>query len=527
MLPPSSTSNGYVTDVAYLPGFYPAMAPSQMRYVASLQGVRPPKTDRSFSYLELGCGFGSTLLALAAANPQGEFTGIDFMPVHTDRIARESAASGIDNLRVICADFTALPSDVGKFDFIVLHGVFSWISPELRRCVLELIRRHLKPGGLVEVTYNCMPGWASLLPVRTLLRHFAEQVKGDSVDRVTFALKEVERLRKADIPLFHDQPLAVQLVDKLLAANPHYVAHEYLNEHWTAFEAGDVQEQFKGIGLRYAGRLPVHHNSWQLCAQQTFADQFSGLDESRLEMLKDHHANVMFRWDIYSTEKGADWSARERAEAIADICFRLDSPDLTLPHTVKYGPVEAGINGPPHDKLLEVMGQSSWTLPELLAHPELSSFSPELLTEAIDTGVALKLFRVEGGPIDAAVNSLERINPGSLGLPLCFNQRAIACENLTNEQVVLASTRTQSGHPIGDLYTLVLDELMCSGSDAIEVRVADRLIAADKHLREQKTGRPITDRSEMVHAAREICGDFLSRILPELFRQGIIERKGN
>ena len=72
---PSSPSACYVTDVAYLPGYYPFMAPARMRYVASLQGIRPPAVREGFDFLELGCGFGSTLLTLAAANPQGRFTG--------------------------------------------------------------------------------------------------------------------------------------------------------------------------------------------------------------------------------------------------------------------------------------------------------------------------------------------------------------------------------------------------------------------------------------------------------------------
>lgn len=114
-----------MTDVSYLPGYYPFMAPARMRYVASLQGIRPPAINRGFDFLELGCGAGSTLLTLAAANPQGSFTGVDFMPVHTRHIEREIAATDLRNVRVLCADFAAMPADLPKFDFIALHGVFS------------------------------------------------------------------------------------------------------------------------------------------------------------------------------------------------------------------------------------------------------------------------------------------------------------------------------------------------------------------------------------------------------------------
>lgn len=519
---PPAASAGYVTDVAYLPGYYPFMAPARMRYVASLQGIRPPAVAEGFEFLELGCGFGSTLLTLAAANPQGRFTGVDFMPVHTDHIAREVAATGLRNVRVLCADFANMPADLPACDFIALHGVFSWVSPELRACVLEIIRRHLKPDGIVEVTYNCMPGWSSLLPVRTLLRHFAGQAQGDSITRVRRALAIVAEMRKADIPVFHDQPLAAQLVDRLVQADPHYVAHEYLNEHWTVFHAADVLAMFGAIGLGHAGRLPYHHNHWELCAKPHFAGQFQGADLATVETLKDHHVNTMFRWDLFSPRPREEWTPRQRAEAAADLFFRTAAPQASLPHTVTYGGVTAGIAGPPHDRMLEVMGHASWSLPMLLDEPLLAEFSPAALVEAVDTGVAMGLFRVDGGPVVDPIPAPETIATMPLAVPLAFNRRAIEREDLANEQVGLASRRTGAGHEIGDLHAVILAELMTGGPDGLEARIAGRLARTAKHLREHTTGRPITDPAERVQAVAAICGGFFASVLPELVRQGVV-----
>jgi SAM-dependent methyltransferase len=515
-------SGGYVTDVAYLPGYYPFMAPSRIRHVASSLGIRPPETDKGFDYLELGCGFGATLLTLAAANPLGRFTGVDFMPVHTDHIDREVAACGLENVRVLCADFAAMPADLPQFDFITLHGVFSWVSPALREHVLGIVQRHLKPGGIVEVTYNCMPGWSSLLPVRSLLRHFASRATGDSVTRVREALTTVAAMRKADIPVFHDQPLAAQLVDRLVQSDPHYVAHEYLNDHWTAFESAEVLDTFARRGLAHAGRLPYHQNHWELCANHQFAGQFTGLDLTTTETLKDFHANTMFRWDLFSARPREAWTPRERAAAAADLFFRVALPNASLPHTVTYGAVTAGLAGPPHDRMLELMGDSSWSLAMLLDAPGLEAFTSEAVVEAVDIGVALGLFRVEGGPLIDSIPAVEQLPAGSLSVPLSFNRRALVRDDVANEQVSLASPRTKAGHPIGDLHAVILDELTRGGSDAIELRLADRLIAAGKHLREHATGRPIEDRAELVHASREICGGFFQTVLPELVRQEIV-----
>lgn len=519
---PSSPSAGYVTDIAYLPGYYPFMAPARIRYVASLHGIRPPAIREGFEFLELGCGFGSTLLTLAAANPQGHFTGVDFMPVHTGHIEQEVAATDLRNVRVLCADFAKMPADLPKFDFIALHGVFSWVSPELRQCVLEIIHRHLKPDGIAEVTYNCMPGWSSLLPVRALLRHFAGRSQGDSIARVRHALGIVAEMRKADIPIFHDQPLAAQLIDRLMQADLHYVAHEYLNEHWTVFHAADVLAMFDAIGLGHAGRLPYHHNHWELCAKPQFAGQFQGADLTTLETLKDHHANAMFRWDLFSARPREAWTPRQRAEEVADLFFRVASPQASLPHTVTYGGVSAGIAGPPHDRMLEVMGHSSWSLPMLLDEPQLAAFNPEALVEAVDAGVAMGLFRVDGGPVIDPIPPVEAIATAALAVPLECNRRALKREDLANEQVGLASLRTGAGHEIGDLHAVILDELITGGRGGLEERIANRLARTEKHLREHTTGRPITDPVERAKAVGAICDGFFTTVLPELVRQGIV-----
>ena len=90
----SPTSAGYLTDVAYIPGFYPQMAPVAMRFVAALNRVAPPRAT-GFRYLELGCGLGRSLTTLAAANPGSEFVGVDVNPEHTAAAAVSRSAAAV------------------------------------------------------------------------------------------------------------------------------------------------------------------------------------------------------------------------------------------------------------------------------------------------------------------------------------------------------------------------------------------------------------------------------------------------
>ena len=202
------TAAGYVTDVTYVPGFYPQMSPVAMRYVAALNGVIPPRMAEGFRFLELGCGLGRCLTTLAAAYPQGEFVGVDLNPEHTAAVARDIAAGELGNARVITSDFGHVPADLGTFDFLALHGVYSWVAPSVREEILTLARERLAPGGLLLVSYNAMPGWAHLQPIRGILRQYAALRQGDSAQRVRDAVAYLVFMREKQAKYFEDNPRA-------------------------------------------------------------------------------------------------------------------------------------------------------------------------------------------------------------------------------------------------------------------------------------------------------------------------------
>jgi SAM-dependent methyltransferase len=526
MLPASQHNTGYVTDVAYLPGYYPNMAPSALSFAASRYGARPKPEGDSFHYLELGCGFGETLLTLAASNPDAQFTGVDFLQEHTDHIRDVATSTGLKNVDVLCCDFANLPSRLPQYDFISLHGVWSWVSEDLRQTLLDVIEGHLTTTGVAQVSYNCMPGWSSLLPVRSLIRHFAKTANGDSVERGLAALEKVIAMRKADTALFHDQPLTAELVDKLQNYDPRYIAHEYLNEHWSAFDVADVMQQFASRGLSYVARLPHSNNHWQLMADTAFASHFAERDLDAVETRIDFHANTMFRWDIYAKQARRHISPQQRARQTPEIYFRA-AANAGLPHVVKIGNREVGLAGEPHETLLEVMGTDSWTLASLLEHPSLAAVTPESLVEAVDFAVALSLFRVEGGAVlaenkPAHSEQLSHVGAGHLRVPCPYNQRILAGVVPAGKTVALASTVLRQAHSIGDLHALMLNELCREGRQNLEVRVAARLTELGKHLTHAKTGRKATGPEEAVEALEEISHVFLSEVLPELLRTGVV-----
>jgi len=109
--------------------------------------------------LELGCGTGINSLAMAQIFPGAEFIGVDFSHKQIEAGREMLASTNVSNLRLIEADLSHLDENLGKFDYIVTHGIYSWVPPEVKDAILGISSENLNPNGIAYVSYNCLPGW--------------------------------------------------------------------------------------------------------------------------------------------------------------------------------------------------------------------------------------------------------------------------------------------------------------------------------------------------------------------------------
>ncbi len=513
----ASAAEGYITDVSYIPGFYPNMAPVAMRYVATLNRVKPPAVSQGFRYLELGCGLGRALTTLAAANPHGEFVGIDVNPDHTAIVEKEIAAGQLANARVLTADFGSLPDDLGQFEFIALHGVFSWVSQEVRERILAIAKERLAPGGLLLVSYNAMPGWAHLQPIRGILRQYAALRQGDSLQRMRDALAYLVYIRDKQAKYFIDNPRAAAYVDGLLKQDVRYLAHEYLNEHWTSFYFSDVAGMFGSAGLAFVGSLPVFTNFWDLCVRPEFQELFRTTSNRLVtEAHKDFCANTAFRWDVYAKAPQVMSEVADRLREADDLWFHVSRPDITLPYQVNLGVVTSTVQGPVYQALLKALSSGGMRLSELAAVKELAGAPPADLARAVDAGVAMGLFDVSSGP----VSSLDAGLSGGVTVPSAFNRSILASDALGGRPVALASMTTGTGHSLGDFDAAILHELAADGAEGLTARVDGRLAGSGRSL--QKDGKAVADAAERLQLVEQACEAFVKTSLPQLVRLGIV-----
>src|SRR5690606_38100561 len=143
----------------------PAAAPAALGLTARAHGGPRPPLERA-RVLEIGCGDGGHLLPLAFHHPGWTLTGVDASARAVAKAAEGARALGLLNVRFVRADLAALEPE-GEHDYVIAHGVYSWVGERERAALRALIRRALAPEGLAYVSFNAQPGWG----VRGRVRH--------------------------------------------------------------------------------------------------------------------------------------------------------------------------------------------------------------------------------------------------------------------------------------------------------------------------------------------------------------------
>ncbi len=248
----SDWADGYVTNTDYSSHFYPYLSPQAQNFAVLLSGAMPADIGGGLNYCELGCGQGYTTALLAAANPNGHFWGVDFNPSHIAGANKMQAAAGLTNVTFLEKSFAELKdADLPPFEFIALHGIWSWISAANREALTAFIYAKLKPGGIVYISYNALPGWAAAAPLRQLMVESQRHKTDIDAAAVDDALSVVRRMKDMGAAFFKANPAITQDFDLLGKMPKNYIMHEYFNRDWTPFYFSDVAGEMRKAKLAF------------------------------------------------------------------------------------------------------------------------------------------------------------------------------------------------------------------------------------------------------------------------------------
>ncbi|HXT81688.1 MAG TPA: class I SAM-dependent methyltransferase, partial [Acetobacteraceae bacterium] len=333
----SDWGRGYVTDITYTLGWYRQQAPSVMALACLLGSVAAPAPapDDAVSYLELGCGQGFGSLALAASNPSWRVTGIDFNPAHV-AIARQWAAeAGITNAQFIEADLSTLAEspaarDIPEADFVSLHGVWSWVPRAVQDGIVRLLDAKVRPGGLVHLSYNSLPGWGAAMGMQRLLREVSRSLAWRSDRRSEQGMGVLRDLLAAEAMHLGRSPQVREMITRSDKFPVTYLAHEFMNESWAPCYMADVAAALGRAKLEWVSSVELIENFPEMTltpAQRAVQQRFE--DPLVRELVKDTCLERQLRHDLFV--RGARrLTAAQRDEALMDvtICTTVSPNDM-------------------------------------------------------------------------------------------------------------------------------------------------------------------------------------------------------
>jgi len=512
----AETEPGYVTDVPYVRQFCSELNPALLRATAALAGCPPPEGE-DFDYCELGSGLGDTIATFAAAYPRARFVGIDLNAEHIDAARGLAARGNLENVRFLERDLEDLAADeLPRFDYVCAHGLVSWIAPEKRASLFARAAAWLKPGGLLYVGYNALPGWAAVEPLRRLMLDASSDVPGGTEARVRHALAAVKLLCEADAEYFVANPSAKNVLATLLERGAPYAAHEFFNAHWHPLYFADVAEEAARGDLRFVGQLPLHLNFRDLAIAPALREASRIVSERRAwEHLRAFATNEFFRRDVYV--KGAVAHAENTRHAYLETtAFGTLAPAAEIKREIALPNRALHFTGPLFDAVIETLAARSSTVQELATTPPLAPFGIDAIRQAV-----LQLLM---GPDVIPVSSSSETPDvaGSLfQIPSAFNRAILAQPLSPNHPIVLASPVAGTGLSISMLHAVLLRAVTEARPEHRAAWLRTFVVA--NPLRVWEHGQALNAKDDLARVLEVELEHFCATHLPKLIELGIVE----
>ena len=495
----SDWSHGYDVSMGYSFGFFREMAPDWLDFCTRLAGYEAPeRAGGKFRYLELGSGQGFGLCLLAAANPDGEFVGVDFQPEHIAHSRNLAEAAGLTNVRFVEADFMELAADwpepFGSFDYVTLHGIFSWVSPELRGAVLQCLDHGTASGGLVYVSYNAHPGWLGTVP----FQHFARLIKDKSEKPATAAVDEsldlLGRLAAARAPVFQALPTLGPKIEAMKGREKSYLVHEFLAQGWNPFWHSEVRLQFAQASLDYVASATLADDLVSEFLPSPLYDAVAGQQDRELrEDLQDFIINKAFRRDIFCR------GPRRRTEedsGSGTLLHQIAAPEPGAPVNFETSFGQVTWEPQVFRSILEATAQGPKTVDDLFRLPNPTAWQPRHVLLLMLHASMLDIRVAHPGSVEAA----QRMN--------AVVARAVA-NGAPYKQ--LAAANVGSGITVDQSEMLLLDAWLESGGTADQDGLAAGLAP-----RLEKLGQSDAEPLDRL-AAR-----FVNELLPRWRQLGVV-----
>ncbi|MGJ7610795.1 MULTISPECIES: methyltransferase regulatory domain-containing protein [unclassified Variovorax] len=509
----TSTLTRYYNEVPYDSHPFPQSAMEHLETLAFLFGLDAPDPSKA-RVLELGCAAGGNLIPFAARHPQAQAVGVDLSPVQVAHGVAAIGHAGVRNIELKAFDIADIDASFGQFDYIVCHGVYSWVPGPVQDAILRICSQNLAPNGVAYVSYNVYPGWKAREIVRDamMLRGGPRDTPEEQLSYARGMLEFLEQSARPDSVLKKTLEEAMPIVR---SASSSYLMHEFL-------EPCNAPCYFK----EFVARVDAHGLAYLCDAEpstmfvQNYGEKVRdpllrecGGSQVLMEQYLDFLVNRTFRQTLLVKQANAESvryrldPARLRALEFAGVFTPEDGGAFTRDAQAQPCNAIRGLKVTPGLPVQKAVAR-------LLDASYPSSMSPQALIEAaaglcdespasaepvvmamLEELLILGALRIRRSPVPvaAAVSGLPQALPAVRSaptLPLGAGTTASAC-NQWHESVALSPLERSL---LGQLDGTRSHDALAEHLEA-EVR--------DGRLRFVKNDQPLTDPSEVKEFARQ------------------------
>jgi len=247
-------------DHVFYPGHpFAQTHPERLATIASLFGMQPAPVDRC-RVLELGCGIGGNLVPMAYQLPDSEFLGIDLSESAIAKGVSNVARLGLTNIELRRADIMEVTPAFGRFDYIIAHGVYSWVPPTVRARMLSIFKQNLNPRGVAYVSYNAYPGSHFRDLTREMMLHHVQGMDNPK-ERIAQGRALLASLAAATADNTAYGVVIRDQLERVKATPDEVIYHDDLNAAAEAFYVRQVAADAARAGLQYISEATFAHTS--------------------------------------------------------------------------------------------------------------------------------------------------------------------------------------------------------------------------------------------------------------------------
>lgn len=323
----SDIKNSY-DDLMYESGAFPQTAINNLEARARLMGLQPAPAANA-KVLELGCSMGGNIITQALYYPDAEFVGID---LSGRQVAQGNAIiekMGLKNVRLEEKDILTVDESFGKFDYIIVHGIWSWVPDAVKDKIFSICRNNLTEHGIAYISYNVYPGWKRQEQLREIMYFAGRDVLEEPLEART--RKGLDALKALAEILENDKGLGgggkLPAMQKILNHNFYYIAHEYMEAFNDPIYVNGFIEWANRHRLAYIGDTDLHASfvSWMAEHTRERILALAGDDYIAKEFYSDILSDRQFRRSLLCREEVGDTIRRDESvtvEVIESLNFR-------------------------------------------------------------------------------------------------------------------------------------------------------------------------------------------------------------